>query len=198
MGEINKPTSRTFWKITSNDGTSVVHEGLTDINQVTTTGQPILNSSTNADTLYPPLPSSGTITAGEIYSYEQGMVQCIQTHERTIYPPDQTPALFNVYRANTEGMAWIADESVVIGDKRTYAGDTWQCLQSHVTRTGWEPPNVPALWNKIATTSEWTVGVAYKVNDIVTYQGPTYKCLQAHTSQAGWTPPAVPALWQLQ
>jgi hypothetical protein len=50
----------------------------------------------------------------------------------------------------------------------------------------------------VATSSAWTVGVAYKVNDVVTYQSKTYKCLQAHTSQAGWTPSAVPALWLLQ
>lgn len=28
----------------------------------------------------------------------------------------------------------------------TYAGTTYACIQSHTTRTGWEPPKVPALW----------------------------------------------------
>ena len=27
-----------------------------------------------------------------------------------------------------------------------YAGRTWQCRQAHTSLTGWEPPNVPALW----------------------------------------------------
>ena len=28
----------------------------------------------------------------------------------------------------------------------TYNGGTYTCLQGHTSQTGWEPPNVPALW----------------------------------------------------
>lgn len=195
MREIKYPAKRTFWKAT---GTGVLHQGFTDPNQVTTTGQPTLVSNTDATTIYTVLPASGTLIAGEIYSYNKGMVQVVQTHERTIYAPEQTPTLFNVYRANTDDMAWVANENVVIGDTRIYLTIRYKCIQSHVTREKQTPDITPALWVVVATSSEWTVGVAYKVNDIVTYLGKSYMCLQSHTSQAGWNPVAVPALWKLQ
>lgn len=112
MGEISKPDKRTFWKITSADGTTVIHEGFTEIDQVTTTGQPILNHDVSVTGLFPALPSSGLMTEGEIYSHNGGMVIVRQTHERTIYSPEETPALFEVYRMNTEGAEWIANEAV--------------------------------------------------------------------------------------
>lgn len=62
MAEIKFPEKRTFWKAT---GTGVLHQGFTDINQVTTTGQSTFVSNVNATTLYPALPSTGTMTRCE-------------------------------------------------------------------------------------------------------------------------------------
>jgi hypothetical protein len=146
MAEINNPSKRTFWKATNG---TIVHEGFTDIDQVTTTGQPSIISDTDASTIFPALPSSGTLTEGDIYSYNGGMVQVIQTHERTIYAPEDTPALFYVYRANTEGMDWVANEMVEIGDIRSYNGKNYQCLQSHQTLVSWTPDVTTALWKKV-------------------------------------------------
>ena len=148
MAEIKYPEKRTFWKAT---GTEVLHEGFTDIDQVTTTGQPALESNVDATTLYPELPKSGEVKEGAIYSYNGGMVVVVQTHQRTIYPPEDTPALFNVFRANTEGAAWIANEKVIAGDTRTDAGKTYKCIQSHTTQTGWEPHATPSLWKELPT-----------------------------------------------
>jgi hypothetical protein len=72
-------------------------------------------------------------------------------------------------------------------------------MQAHQSQVAWNPElTLGTLWQVVVTTTEWTVGVAYKVNDIVTYKGKTYKCLQAHTSISTWYPSAVPALWKLQ
>lgn len=150
-------------------------------------------------TIFKTLPTSGALKRGQIYSYANGAVMVVQDHDRTIYAPELTPALFSFYRPNPEGKEWIAGEQVALNSTRTYGGKTYKCIQSHQTQDTWRPDlTVGTLWQVMATTSEWTVGVAYKVNDIVTYQGKTYKCLQAHTSQAGWNPIAVPALWKLQ
>jgi hypothetical protein len=151
---------------------------------------------------YAPLPATGELCeAGKIYGYNGGQVICRQTHNRTLFEPSLTPALFSVYIPNTtEPMLWIANEPVMVGMVRTYNGRQYKCLQAHTTQTDWMPPAVPALWSDVTppTTSEWAYPVAYKVNGLVTYQGLTYKCLQAHTSQAAWTPIAEPALWQKQ
>jgi len=192
MNNINKPIKRTFWKV--NTG-SEEHTGITEPNQVTSTNYQIENSD-NADTIFPALPSSGTLTEGEIYSYQGGMVEVIQTHERTIFEPSETPALFLVYRANTEGAEWVANEEVIRGDTRTYIGKTYRCVQSHTTQENWQPDSTPALWQEVVEQAgSWSAGVDYQIGDIVDYQGTNYECIQAHTSLNGWEPPNVPALW---
>ncbi|MEU8778151.1 carbohydrate-binding protein, partial [Streptomyces sp. NPDC048606] len=42
----------------------------------------------------------------------------------------------------TPGRAYRAGEGV------TYAGSSYRCLQAHTAVAGWEPPNVPALWQR--------------------------------------------------
>jgi hypothetical protein len=150
-------------------------------------------------TIFPVLPSSGSLKKGQIYSYNNGAVMVVQDHERTIYAPELTPALFSFYRTVTEGQEWIIGEKVELNATRTYKGKTYKCLQAHQTQESWNPEaTLGVLWSVVLTTKEWSAGVAYKVGDIVTYQGKTYKCLQAHTSISTWYPSAVPALWKLQ
>jgi len=31
----------------------------------------------------------------------------------------------------------------------SYNGHNYQCLQAHTSLVGWEPPNVPALWQAL-------------------------------------------------
>lgn len=198
MAEISKPSSRTFWKAT---GTGVLHEGFTDIDQVTTTGQPTFESNVDATTLYPALPSTGTMTQGDIYSHEGGMVMVEQTHQRTIYPPEDTPALFSVYRANTEGMDWVDNEQVVIGDKRNYGGKTYQCIQLHQTLTDWRPDVTPSLWKEVSETIPvWVQPTgahdAYNIGDQVhfpTINDPVYESL---INANVWSPTIYPQGWK--
>ena len=44
--------------------------------------------------------------------------------------------------------AWQPGTTYKAGDKVTYDGVTYVCLQGHTALTGWEPPNVPALWQR--------------------------------------------------
>lgn len=150
---------------------------------------------------YQPLPATGVwCDAGVIYGYNGDLVICRQSHYRTLDAPSTIPALFSIYRVAGGLLAWVANEKVMVGDQRTYGGQTYNCIQAHTTQVDWTPDKTPAMWTLVVTTSAWAYPVAYKVGDIVIYapNGFTYKCLQAHTSQAGWNPPAVPALWQKQ
>ncbi len=158
-----------------------------------------LSVSLNASA-FPTLPSVGAwVEEGRVYSYNDKMVKCIQSHTRMSFTPEETPALFSIFRVNNDTLQWIDGEKVFVDWIRVYKGKSYKCIQSHQTQISWNPElTLGTLWQVVATTSEWTVGVAYKVGDIVTYQGKTYRCLQGHVSQAGWTPLAVPALWQLQ
>ncbi|MGR6913761.1 carbohydrate-binding protein [[Actinomadura] parvosata] len=44
---------------------------------------------------------------------------------------------------------WAPNTAYATGDTVTYGGATYRCLQGHTSQTGWEPPNVPALWQRI-------------------------------------------------
>ena len=41
---------------------------------------------------------------------------------------------------------WHTDIDYAVGDRRTYDSLLYRCVQAHTSQTGWEPPNVPALW----------------------------------------------------
>lgn len=46
--------------------------------------------------------------------------------------------------------AWTTQVAYAVGDRVTYNGETYECQQAHQSQAGWEPPNVPALWVKVA------------------------------------------------
>ncbi len=52
----------------------------------------------------------------------------------TTYGPGTWTAVAEIYQA---------------GDTVTYGGATYRCLQGHQAQPGWEPPNVPALWEQV-------------------------------------------------
>jgi chitinase len=45
---------------------------------------------------------------------------------------------------------WVAGHAYSVGTLVTYGGHTYKCLQSHTSQVGWEPPNVPALWQLVS------------------------------------------------
>ncbi len=49
--------------------------------------------------------------------------------------------------------AWAPNVWYNVGDTVTYNGATYQCLQAHTSEVGWEPPNVPALWQPVSVTN---------------------------------------------
>ncbi len=48
--------------------------------------------------------------------------------------------------ARADRGAWAPNVAYAVGDTVTYGGSTYKCLQAHTSQIGWEPPNVPALW----------------------------------------------------
>ena len=133
---------------------------------------------------FPPLPDTGWLEAGDIYQHDGGAVIVRQSHERTIYAPAETPALFIVYREDAASvLEWVVGESVLVGTRRTYGGVEYECVQAHVTQSDWTPPNVPALWRAVEGGGDepgdeilpWVQPTgahdAYNAGDRVTYQG---------------------------
>lgn len=48
--------------------------------------------------------------------------------------------------AANEWAPWI---DVAVGETWTYEGTEYKVIQAHQTQPGWEPPSLPALWEKI-------------------------------------------------
>ncbi|MDI1463009.1 lytic polysaccharide monooxygenase [Catellatospora sp. KI3] len=47
------------------------------------------------------------------------------------------------------GTTWTAGTAYAVGATVTYAGLSYRCLQAHTALAGWEPPNTPALWQRV-------------------------------------------------
>jgi len=60
-------------------------------------------------------------------------------------PPPNTPP------PNTPppGGTWAPNTAYAVGQQVTYAGVGYRCLQGHTSITTWEPPNTPALWQRL-------------------------------------------------
>jgi chitinase len=50
-------------------------------------------------------------------------------------------------RSDALAAAWAPNVSYSVGTVVTYDSRSYSCVQAHTSLTGWEPPNVPALWS---------------------------------------------------
>ena len=158
---------------------------------------------------YNPLPAFGQwCEANMIYGYNDNLVICRQSHNRTEHDPADVPALFMVYRADAaDVLEWIAGEQVQVRTQRTYGGVIYECLQAHVTQGDWTPPVTPALWKVVVvipTTPVWVrpTGAqdAYALDALATHNGRVWKSLMnANTYEPGvigsWRDQSDPPLW---
>lgn len=154
-------------------------------------------------TIFKPLPTSGSLKKGEVYSYANGAVMVVQDHERTIYAPELTPALFSFYRPNPEGKEWIAGEQVGLNETRTYNGLTYKCILAHQTQDAWKPDVTPALWQEVQVTPYIPVWVqptggndSYAKGAKVHFPTSTDPVYESLIDANVWSPTAYPAGWK--
>ena len=92
------------------------------------------------------------VQVGDVYAYGSFLWRCLQAHTtQGNWPPDVVPALWRKVEiiSETEARVWQAGVDYAAGDEVAYPdadGSFFVCLQAHTSQTGWEPPNVPALW----------------------------------------------------
>lgn len=161
------------------------------------------NLSTVTPSYFSNLPTSGKIEKGKMYNYGGKTVLCIQSHERTIYAPEQTPALFSFYRTETGALNWIEGEKVDIAWKRVYNLITYEAIQAHQTQSTWTPDKTIALW-KVYISAEIIPVWKQPVGAIDAYAKgakiyfPTTKDFVYESLIAAnvWSPTAYPAGWK--
>lgn len=95
---------------------------------------------------------------------------------------------------------WITGTSYAADERIRYENKLYRCVQAHTSQTGWEPPNVPALWTEVAKPGEIPVWKqptgaqdAYMTGDKVHYPdkvGPVYVSVMDYNTYApdvyGW------------
>ena len=76
---------------------------------------------------------------------------------------------------------WASDTDYAVGFKAQHNGMLWRCRQAHTSQEGWEPENVPALWEEICETHD---GSLY---DPIPYEGSMALVSGKYYSQDGVT-----------
>ncbi len=46
--------------------------------------------------------------------------------------------------------SWVVGHAYKVGDRVSYGGHNYQCLQAHTSQADWTPPAVPALWQLLS------------------------------------------------
>lgn len=80
--------------------------------------------------------------------------------------------------------AWAAGVSYAAGYKVQNNGRLFRCLQAHTSQEGWEPENVPALWEEICETHDGSLydpipydgNMALENGKYYSQDGVTYLC----------------------
>ncbi|MFD1323164.1 carbohydrate-binding protein [Micromonospora sonneratiae] len=92
---------------------------------------------------------SGTCSSGNSVMYYQPVNEILQAYSLTLITsggPSPTPTSS---QTSNPGGTWAPGVSYQPGATVTYGNQTYRCLQGHTSMAGWEPPNVPALWQAI-------------------------------------------------
>jgi len=159
MAEINKPPTTQYWICHNADG-SVMHFGQTESDQVTTTGQPVLNGYDDEEQLntaiasmdvamFPMIPNEGELCEYlKVYRYGDDKVKCLQEHTRMHYTPEETPALWLIIPSIASGYpVWVqptgAHDAYRVGDIVWYPtkdSQLWECTAGDASGyNSWAP-----------------------------------------------------------
>ena len=165
-----------YIKVTNSDGSIAVSDYFE--NAVIETGQTIESGNIDdiSTTGLEELPNEGWIEK-KLYSYNNDVVYCRQPHNRTIYDPKNTPALFSFFREEIGDLQWIKGEQVEIGWMRIYNDVKYEVIQSHQTQSDWTPNIANTLWKVYEETGSdipvWKQPTgahdAYQIGDQVYY-----------------------------
>ncbi|MEU4571273.1 alpha-lytic protease prodomain-containing protein [Nonomuraea sp. ATR24] len=93
---------------------------------------------------------SGNCSSGGT-TYFQPVNEILQAYGLTLVTQggnSPTPTGSNT-PTQSPGGTWAAGTTYAAGATVTYGGATYRCLQGHTAQAGWEPPVVPALWQRV-------------------------------------------------
>ena len=97
---------------------------------------------------------------------------------------------------------WETGTAYNAGDRRTYGGVLYKCLQAHTSQVDWTPDVAVSLWATVLIPDpdvipDWVQPDstnAYMKGDKVRYNGVVYRSLIDNNV---WSPDAYPAGWEI-
>lgn len=90
------------------------------------------------------------VVVGTRRTYDGVLYECIQSHTTQIdWTPPNTPTLWEASIPPPPDAVWAYPVAYKVGDRVTYNGSLYECLQAHTSQAGWTPAAVPALWRKL-------------------------------------------------
>ncbi|MFD0588107.1 fibronectin type III domain-containing protein [Paenibacillus sp. GCM10027627] len=139
--DVNPPTVPSNLQATSVTSNSVTLSWGPSSDNVAVIGYLVNNGSTTVTSQGTSFVVSG-LAAGTTYTFSVKAFDAAgnESNAATVQATTST---------STGPAAWAANVSYKVGDVVSYGGKTYSCRQPHTSLTGWEPTNVPALWNLV-------------------------------------------------
>ncbi|MET8335220.1 M28 family peptidase [Streptosporangium canum] len=154
------PTPTDDYSISASPSSASVQPGQS---ASTTLSTQVTSGNTQAVTL-----SASGLPAGATASFSPANINSGQSSAVTIATSASTPTGTYTVNLNADGASadrsatftltvgggqggttWQTWTLYAAGDTVTYNGVSYRCLQGHTSLPGWEPPNVPALWQRL-------------------------------------------------
>jgi hypothetical protein len=89
------------------------------------------------------------VQSGQRYVYNSAVYIVQQAHTtQADWTPDVATTLWSPELAGPENQ-WQAGVAYATNDVVSYNGTEYRCITGHTSQVGWEPPNVPALWEPV-------------------------------------------------
>lgn len=95
---------------------------------------------------------------------------------------------------------WAYPKAYIVGERISYDGLLYKCVQAHTSQADWTPDVTPALWVRVSVEEfpEWVqpqgAADAYNKGDKVTFEGKHYISL---IDGNVWSPAVYPAGWEI-
>lgn len=101
--------------------------------------------------LFPPIPEIGEwCEMNKVYQYGTDKAKCLQGHNRTIYPIEQTPALWLIIPTVVGYPVWVqptgAHDAYHIGDRVHFPAADSPIYESLINANVWSPTAYPQGW----------------------------------------------------
>ena len=100
------------------------------------------------------------VAVGDVYTHMDSLWRCVTAHTtQDGWQPDKVPALWRKVEVIDQNAprVWQTQTDYAAGDKVHYTdaqSPLYICVQGHMSQAGWEPPNVPALWQRVGAESQ--------------------------------------------